>query len=205
MKEKIRQVALYCGVPFLVFCGVMAAALLTAPAPPIRAGVENNSVFVSPTPAPASFILKFGGGEVCVQLDFDLNCTHIYSPDEPIMWETESYIDIPDSALAKIIDRFGGADIALPFIADGFDNLRRHYTGSQLCALLNKENISETNKYELRILIIFELFSNISKTGLKGSDFQYIINLCKSNISYIEYFEVRNHLQDVFSSCDYIG
>ncbi len=205
MKEKIKQGAIYCGIPFLFFCAVLAATILTAPTPPIIKEAQNDEVYVSPSPAPVSFILKFVNIEVCIQLDFDLNCTHIYSPEDPILTETENYITVSDDAFAKIIDRFGGADIALPFIAQGFDNLERHYTGRQLYTLFTNPNISENNKYKLRILTLFELFNNISKTGLKGTDFQYIINMCNSNISYVKYYSVRNGLQEVFAHCDYIG
>lgn len=205
--KKIRIKKEYCEMLacLFFFCAVWCVSAFI---PPVIPETENADTTVSEkynyyAVNNVRFMLYFADTKRLIELDFASQITHIISPSSPYFEECKKSLTLDSEALCKIIDRFGGIDTALPFICNGYDNLPRRYTGTQILDLLSHKDIEEIQKDSFKTDIIINILKNISNSGLWESDFAYIMNVSESNISYVDYYDLRDHLAGCFAECDF--
>ena len=167
-----------------------------------EADINMQNIEYDRTTDSARFMLILEDTRRLIELDFKGEITHIFEPDSPHFEECEKRLEVGYSEFSKIIDRFGGVELSIPFICKGVDNLPRRYTGSQISAVLKSRDIPENDKNSLITDVIVNIFKNISVLGLWEEDFEYIINMSKSNISVVDYHNTVKYLQTAFAECD---
>lgn len=186
-------------ISFIIFCivGVVSFSIPTSfPDSKVTDKTVKEPYYIPDT---SQFLLYFSDTKRIIEIDYENLCTHILDTDT----KCDKYINIPDQSLIKIIDRFGGVETSLPFILDGFDNLPRRYTGTQILEILSMQNLNKHEMNSFKTDIVLNILKNISILGFSNEDFQYIMNLTDSNISYIDFYDVSSYIADCFGNTDF--
>lgn len=130
---------------------------------------------------------------VCVYLDFNRKTTHIYTAqnktDLKFPYTIDRYIILNEFKVKQIVDRFGG-------IVCKTDGEYWRYTGTQVTDMLYGGTTHGLNKEE----ILQAIFNAFATKGFSKEDFWFIINGSDTDISYVDFYNCSNVLNETFSN-----
>lgn len=205
MRNEVKKSLAVCFICLFLFCGVFFAAI-SFPSP-MHIDKNTDTEILVPygddLPKNTEFILLFANCRYLIQFDFENSLTHLIPSNSTSFYETEKFINLKDEYTADVIDRFGGVELTINLIGEKYDNVPRNYTGNQITEVFYEEELCEFDKNNIKTETLYKIFGNISKLGFSKSDFEYIMSVAESNISYIDYYTVSPHLKTVLSQTDY--
>lgn len=141
-----------------------------------------------------------GSSAVMVYLDFKNTCIKLV--DVPVFDENQTvYNGLPADFTIRIdytfiegmIDRVGGVELE-------YDGKKMRYTGNQVVSL-----ISQGCDAELRKQLFAKIFHQISKNDFSKSDFVYIIENGKGNLSIIDCLQWIDYIPDMSKNIDFVN
>ncbi len=152
-----------------------------------------------PDNAGIAFILP-DSSAVLMYLDFENNCINAVNIEKYDKTNTMYYgytadftVELDYTLISEIVDRVGGVDIEI-------NGEIMRYTGVHIIDL-----ISTDSGDELKLQIIDDVFSRISKNNFSKDDFLYIIENSNSNLTVVDCVYWLDYMDEMFSNINFVN
>ena len=129
---------------------------------------------------------------VMAYLDFKNNCINLidvqqYDKNQTVYYgyPAEYSVEVSYDLIEGIVDRIGGINLE-------YQDESLRFTGRQTVEIIKQNDIKEMKRQ-----LIFEIFNCIAKNNFSKSDFVYIIENSKSNLSIVECITWIDYIRDM--------
>ncbi len=172
MKEILKRILIILSSG-LIFFGVAYGYLSYSFKKSTAADQKEYSVPYRQIPQNTAVLVILPSGK-CLSVVLDFQNMEIKVSDQAFDGDDYYSLTLSEAALAGIIDRIGGVNITI-------DGETYRYTGAQIT-----ECIKGGCDGELFTQIVTQIFTQISKNGFSKSDFVYLLEGVKTNLTVVD-------------------